>query len=152
MVRQIPECNVQYSEKLGILLCHLTTRLNKFESILIEQQHNMTAVFSSTVFDDNAELLHEFQRVSKISRTIQIRVIEIAVQLGAISRDHLVSISEQCFNLDSNLREVLHSNDVLAKLNVIEIISNLGKLHSSSKTIYLIKLYLLIIKTSSSTN
>ena len=128
-VRQIPECNVQYSEKIGILFCHLTTRLNKFESVLIEKYHNMTAVFSSTVFDDNAELLHEFQRASKSSKTVQIRVIEIAVQLGAISREHLISISEQCFSLDSNLRELLHSQDILAKLNVIEIISNLGKFH-----------------------
>lgn len=125
-VHQIPELTVSYSELLAQLFCHLTTHLNKLESTLIEKHHNITAVFSSTVFDDNPELTHEFQRVKKINKTVQLRIMDIFIKLAAISKDHLINISEPIYKLDANIKELLDSSDILAKLNVIEILSNLG--------------------------
>lgn len=125
-IRQIPEATVSYSELIGELLCHLTTRLNKIESSLIDKHHNIVAVFSSTVFDDNHELTNELHKIAKMNSTMQIRVLDIFIKIAAISNDHLINISELVFGLDKNLRELLHSKDILAKLNVIELISNLG--------------------------
>merc|ERR1712127_220608 len=52
--------------------------------------------------------------------------MDIFIKLAAISKDHLINISEPIYHLDANLKDILNSNDILAKLNVIEILSNLG--------------------------
>lgn len=127
LVKQIPVLTASYSELLGQLFCHLTTRLSRIEGSLIEKHQDITPVFSSTVFDDNPELNGEFERVSKINMIMRVRVMEIALSMAAISRDHLYSICEQNFNLDQNLRELLHAKDVLTKLGVIELLSEFCK-------------------------
>lgn len=125
-VHQIPNLSVKYSELLGKLFCHLTSKLNRIEATLIERHHNITSViFSTSIFDDNPELTNEFERISKISSTMKIRVLEIFVKLATLSKEHLVSISEPNF-MNENLKSLLNSNDILTKLNVIELLTDLS--------------------------
>ena len=125
--RQIPEATQSYSELISELLCQLTTKLNVIESSLIDKHHNIVAVFSSTVFDDNHALTEELHKIAKMNSTMQIRILDIFIKIAAISSDHLKNISELVYGLDNNLKELLHSHDILVKLNVIELLSNLGK-------------------------
>ncbi len=137
LVRQIPNLNVGYSELLGQLFCQITTKFNIVEAKLIEKYHNMTAVFSTSVFDDNPELKKEFDSVSVLNSSMKIRVLDIFIKMAEISKDHLVSISDLNF-LNQNLKILINSDDILTKLNVIELLTDL------SKYLYLfIKLYFL---------
>jgi hypothetical protein len=125
-VQQIPYSNVRYSELLGQLFCQITTVFNKTEGKIIEKYHNMTAVFSTSVFDDNPELNKEFERVAGSNCTMKIRVLDIFIKIATLSNDHLVSISEQNF-IDKNLKDLINSDDILTKLNVIELLADLSK-------------------------
>lgn len=125
-VRQIPLNEVRYSQLLGKLLSHLTTRLNNIESKLIEKHHNITAVFSSTVFDDNHELIEEFKKIAKLNSTNHVRVLEIFLHIAVLSKDHLTNICEETINFNDHLKELLYGQDFLVKLNVIELLSELA--------------------------
>lgn len=126
LVRQIPANSVRFSQLLGQLFCCITKRLNVIEAKLIEKHHNITAVFSSTVFDDNAELIDEFKKIAKLDSTNRIRVLEIFLQMAVLSRDHLLNICGESFDLNEHLKDLLSSKDFLIRLNIIELLSDLA--------------------------
>ncbi len=125
-VRLIPDTTVSYTHLLGQLICLLTVKLDRLEAKI--QEHDLKVdVFSCSFFDDNAELLREFERVAHLNSVNSFRVFELIIQLACVSRNHLHVICESKFNLSRKIAEHLSvdNSDVLAQLNCIELLTEL---------------------------
>lgn len=124
-VHQIPKTSVSYTQLLGKLICALTIKMNKLESILQEHLQRVH-VFSCSIFDDNQELIKSLETVSKLNSVQSLRIFELIIALGCISHEHLLNICENKFNLGQRINSYLKDQiDVLSKLNCIELMSNL---------------------------
>jgi hypothetical protein len=126
LVRLIPETAYSYTHLFGQFICLLTVKLDKLETQI--QTHDLKVhVFSCSVFDDNAELLHAFEQVSRVNSVNSFRVFELIIQLACVSSNHLQVICESKFNLSKLIAQNLSidNSDVLAQLNCIELLTEL---------------------------
>lgn len=123
---QISSTTSSYSNILTDFVCFLTVRLNKIEAKFQDDQRKVH-VFTCSVFDDNQNLLESLVQISNQNSILNFRVMEMFIRLGSISDNHLISISEEKYNLSKHLNYFLNdTSDILSQLNCIELLGDLA--------------------------
>lgn len=132
MIRQIPISSVSYTGLLTQLISLITTKLNSIQERISSKELEFE-VFSSSIFDNNKSLIDEFENVAKLNSIQAFRVLELFIHLGALSKNHLLSICEENFHLSTKIHDLLNEKyDILSLINCIELLNILANtLHGS---------------------